>query len=133
MDSSNTFSFETVFSHPDKVKFIQKANKKGFRSYLYFVSTESVDININRINQRVQLGGHRVPKKKIIERYHRSMDHLYSALKISYRSYIFDNSGKNLYLFATVNLDKTITFKDIDKIPIWFQTYVINKMPLSDP
>lgn len=40
------FSFETVFSHPSKLSIMKEAAARGYKVYLYFVSTESPDINI---------------------------------------------------------------------------------------
>jgi predicted ABC-type ATPase len=41
LGGSKTFSFETVMSHPGKLDFIKEAKAKGFKTYLYFVCTES--------------------------------------------------------------------------------------------
>jgi predicted ABC-type ATPase len=84
LKTNETFSFETVFSHPGKVSFIEKANKQGYRTYLYFVSTNSPEINIERIKQRVSQGGHDVPESKIRERYKRSLGNLLPAMKLAY-------------------------------------------------
>lgn len=43
--AKKSFTFETVMSHPSKIEFISRLNKNGYRSYLYFVATESCDIN----------------------------------------------------------------------------------------
>jgi len=50
LKTQKTFSFETVFSHPDKVKYIDTANQSDYRTYLYFVSTNSPEINNDRVN-----------------------------------------------------------------------------------
>lgn len=59
-----SFTMETVFSHPDKVSFMQRAKDAGYKVYLYFVSTENPEINIKRVEGRVAAGGHDVPTKK---------------------------------------------------------------------
>lgn len=127
LKNSHTFSFETVFSHPDKVNFIKKANDNGFRTYLYFVSTESVEINIERVRQRVAQNGHDVPIEKIKKRYILAMENLYPAIKLAYKSFIFDNSFKASKLFATVSPEKTITIMPGENIPIWFEHYVLSR------
>lgn len=63
--SGRSFSFETVMSHPSTVDFIRNASSRGFKVYLYFVSTASVAINVDRVKQRVAKGGHDVPEPKI--------------------------------------------------------------------
>ncbi|MDH3348487.1 MAG: zeta toxin family protein [Desulfobulbaceae bacterium] len=122
-----TFSFETVFSHPDKVSFIEKANKQGYRTYLYFVSTNSPEINIARVKARVSLGGHDVPESKILKRYKRSLDNLLPAMKLAYRTYMFDNSGKQAKLIAQVTPAKNMHV-EAKQLPIWFEEYVLSRL-----
>lgn len=68
-----SFTFETVMSSPDKVTFLKKAQEAGYRTYLYFVATEDPDINVARVQYRVQTGGHPVAEDKIRSRYTRSL------------------------------------------------------------
>jgi predicted ABC-type ATPase len=69
------FSFETVFSHRSKLDIMKRAAENGYKVYLYFVSTESPDINIYRVSLRKEKGGHDVPP----ERYdHDTLDRLNS-------------------------------------------------------
>ena len=73
MDAERSFSFETVMSHPGKVELLRAAQQRGFRTYLYFVATDDVELNVRRVGVRVQVGGHAVPEQKIRERYLRSL------------------------------------------------------------
>jgi len=127
LKTKETFSFETVFSHPDKVSFIEKANKQGYRVYLYFVSTNSPDINMERVKARVSQGGHDVPKSKILKRYKLSLNNLLPAMKLAYRTYIFDNSGKQAKLLAQVTPARNMLV-EAKQLPIWFEEYVLSKL-----
>ena len=84
-------------------------------------------MNIARVEARVKLGGHDVPKDKIVDRYERTMNFLLDAIKLVDKAYLFDNSSTNPKLFATSQNDK-ITLVDSDYFPIWFQKYVIDKL-----
>ena len=54
---------------------MQRARDHGYKVYLYYVGTEDPLINVQRVQEiRVKEGGHNVPKNKIIDRYHRSME-----------------------------------------------------------
>ena len=86
------FSFETVFSHESNLAFMQRARDAGFKVYLYFIATNSPEINIDRVRIRVDAGGHNVPKDKIIERYGRSLKNLLPAIDLCYHAFVFDNS-----------------------------------------
>lgn len=130
LETDGTFFYETVFSHNSKLQLLQEAKAKGFKVYLYFVSTQDPAINWERIQSRVRQGGHKVPKKKVFSRYYNSLENLYPALKIADRVYFFDNSesGKTSYLnFAKCKDGKIVFTEGIDEVPEWFNKYVIEK------
>ena len=128
LDSSQSFSFETVFSHPSKLSFMQLAKSKGYRIYLYFIATESSLINISRVENRVAKLGHDVDSKLISSRYKRTLDNLYDAVKLTNRAYVFDNSGEYSELVCEVTDGKKVKMRDIDKQPPeWFKHYFYKK------
>ena len=86
--NGSKFSFETVMSHKSKVDFLESSTVNGYKNYLYYISTESPIINVERVEQRVKLGGHPVDKVKIEERYFRSLELLSEAISNTYRSFI---------------------------------------------
>lgn len=87
-----TFTIETVMSHESKLDFMRVARERGFRIYLYYISTSSPEINVGRVATRVIKGGHNVPEDKIKSRYERSLRNLHEAILLSDRAYLFDNS-----------------------------------------
>lgn len=117
-----SFTMETVFSHPDKLGLIRRAIANGYKVYLYFVSTEDPMINVKRVEGRVAAGGHDVPHDKIIERYSRTMNNLYDAVKLSYRAYIFDNSGKTTLKVAEKDKDGKLYLEE--SVPEWLLKYL---------
>lgn len=86
LQTGQTFTFETVMSHPGKVALLQQAQEAGYRTYLYFVATDDPAINVSRVANRVALGGHAVPEEKIVERYHKSLAQLVSAIRHTHRA-----------------------------------------------
>lgn len=119
-----SFTFETVMSSEDKVLFLEKAKNAGYRTYLYFVTTQDPTINISRVKNRVKLGGHDVPEEKIISRYYRSMKLLSKAIKYTDRAYIFDNSNHEKSWIAQIDNTSEITYKS-SQIPQWFSEYLL--------
>lgn len=122
-----TFSFETVMSHPSKIDVLRSAHDAGFMNYLYFISTESADINVNRVNERVAKGGHPVDEQKIRERYNRSMELIPDMIPYCHRCYFIDNSGEEYRLIVELEEAKTLTIHS-DEIPGWVDTYVLQKL-----
>jgi predicted ABC-type ATPase len=128
------FTFETVMSSPDKIEFLKKAKRAGYKTYLYFLCTKSPSINISRVKDRfLNRGGHDVCEDKIISRYYRSLDLLKDAVKNSNRSYIFDNSEPGdinnppPMLFVAEGHDGEILDAKVDEVPDWFDKYWIRK------
>lgn len=122
-----SFSFETVMSHPGKVEFLQYASQKGYITYLYYIATESPDINVNRVENRVAKGGHDVPVQKIKSRYYRSLDLLFDALKASDRAYLIDNSKKSNFVILEKKYNG-MGYPQTKKMPRWFNEHVLKKL-----
>ena len=121
-----SFTFETVMSSPDKIDFLRKAQQAGYRTYLYFVATEDPDINVARVQARVQMGGHPVAEDKIRDRYVRSLELLPDAVAYADRAYIFDNSGGGKVWIAEVTGGTDIEMK-ADQMPAWFKAALWDK------
>ena len=129
LKKGETFTFETVLSHPSKIEFLKESNKLGFKNYLYFICTVSPDINIDRVIQRVKLGGHDVPVDKIRNRYHESLKCLPKIIAQCYRCYFFDNSSETQSIEPIAIIDANKTFKMIaNQVPWWLQKYVIDSL-----
>lgn len=111
LDVGKTFSFETVMSHESKLDFILEARKKGFKTYLYFVSTESADINVAELKVELSMV---------------ALDLLAKAVKFSDRAFIFDNSGFSTPLLADKNEGNLKILKS--EVPDWFNKYLIERL-----
>lgn len=125
LNAGKKISFETVMSHNSKIDILKKSKGLGYKNYLYFISTESEKINIERVKLRVQMGGHPVENDKIKKRYYDSLKLLKSAVEQTYRSFIFDNSGIEPILILEVFEGNDITYHHED-IPNWVDQYLIN-------
>ncbi|HEV2481544.1 MAG TPA: hypothetical protein VGS79_17860 [Puia sp.] len=133
LTQNSTFTFETVLSHPSKIKFLQKAKEVGYKNYLYFVCTVDPAININRVNQRVALKGHNVPEDKIINRYHSSLALLSSLIPLTHRTFLLDNSAENSEIKLVGELEGDTTFiPKTDQMPRWVYEYVIEPLFLRE-
>jgi predicted ABC-type ATPase len=131
LSSKKKFSFETVFSHPGKLEIMKQAKANGYKVYLYFVSTESPEINKERVQIRVRNNGHDVPSDKIESRYFRSLDLLFDAAQIAYQVFFWDNSGSQPVMFAHFKMDgRKKKWDDIDNkaVPGWFRKYYSDKV-----
>lgn len=125
-----SFSFETVMSHPGKVDFFARARQNGYRTYLYFVATESPVLNVQRIMVRSETGGHGVPIDKVSTRYERSLSLVGDAIRHAFRAYFFDNSGNGPVWVAQVTPRGALELKvDPTTLPVWFKKWVSSQFP----
>jgi predicted ABC-type ATPase len=127
-----SFSFETVMSHPSKVDILVRARTAGFYVLMYFVGTDDPRINIDRVALRVAQGGHDVPTDRIVKRWHRTMGFLDQAIRASDEAFIFDNSASGpelafprLVLHTTSRPEGIVRDVLTRSIPDWVKHYAL--------
>lgn len=120
-----SFCFETVMSHPSKIEEIIEAKKNGYKIYFYFICIDDPEVNVSRVENRVEKGGHNVSPEKIESRYYNTLQNLISAIEQSDKCYLFDNSGQDFKLIAKVNGENLTLETEPEKLPNWFLEYVL--------
>ncbi len=119
LEQGQSMVFETVMSHVSKIHWMQKAKAKGYKIYLYYIATNSADIQKSRVKGRVMQNGHDVAEDKIEARYFRSLDLAMSALTISDRAWFIDNTSDDMQIVAELNDDREIIIEQSNP-PAWF-------------
>ena len=114
-----SLAFESVFSAPDKVDFLRRAQAGGFFTRVFFVATSDPAINAARVARRVMEGGHDVPIRKIISRYFRSIANCALIAGEVDRLYLYDNSvdGEQAALVLRASRGKVV--KHYRDVPDW--------------
>ena len=101
LEEGNSFGFETVASREDKLNFVKKAKNKGYYIDFIFVTAGTPEMCYKRVQDRVRLGGHDVPKDKVFSRFERTMGFLWDYLELSDHADVWDNSGEKLVLMLS--------------------------------
>ena len=86
------FTFETVLSTERNIDLLKSAKKVGYFIRGFYVLTCTPEINVLRVQTRVQLGGHDVPADKIRVRYMRALQILPEFVELCDVCSIYDNS-----------------------------------------
>jgi hypothetical protein len=73
-------SLETTLTGMTVLKRIRDAHAAGYEVSIRYVALASVELHINRIEQRVLKGGHHIPTETLMPRYEASLDNLPVAL-----------------------------------------------------
>lgn len=120
LEKGKSLVFETVFSSSEKLDFVRLAKNKGYFIRLFYVCTDSPEINAARIMKRYISGGHMVPFDKIYTRYYKSLENLENIIGEIDRCYLYDNSVNDRIpklIFRTVHgkIEKIYT----SNIPSW--------------
>ena len=94
LERRESFAVETTLAGKNYLQMMQYAMglDRGFEVVLIYIGTESVEINLARIANRVLGGGHNVPELDVRRRYLRSLQNLPAAARIADRVLLFDNS-----------------------------------------
>lgn len=127
LKNGHSFSYETVMSDPNKIEFLKKAKKAGYKIYLYYFATEDPRINISRIKVRVKQQGHNVKADTVKKRYYKSLENLVPAIKQTDRAYLFDTSKQVNRLISEITEGKHVSMVDLEDVPNWFVKYVMPK------
>lgn len=115
------FISETVFSDPAgaKLDMLRAAVEAGYEVTLVYIAVEPA-LSALRIDQRVAIGGHDVPRDRIAPRFERSLENLRAAISFVPVVKIYDNSSidEPYRLLATFESGRQ-SFVSDGKLPKW--------------
>lgn len=113
INAGETFSFETTLSTRSYKNLIAEANKSGYKITIVFFWLESVEMAIDRVQNRVRDGGHNIPEEIIRRRYRSGIKNLLEIyLPIVDRALLFDNSSNDPVLLAQKTRNDEIQILD---------------------
>jgi len=110
LKAGRSFSIETTLSGRTLLRFARSAQQDGWKIGLVYVGLRSSKQAIERVRQRVALGGHHVPPEDVRRRYERSLANLPAFLEIVDRAVVFDNSSEKGPLKVLEIENREITF-----------------------
>lgn len=96
------FAFETTLASRMLARRVQKWRDRGYQVHLIFMYLPSADLAVERVEQRVQTGGHTVPEATIRRRFAsglRHFFHVYRDLVHTWR--LYDNATQVPRLIAS--------------------------------
>ena len=93
------FTFETVLSTDRNLNLLKKAKDNGYFIRGIYILTSDPGINVARVNAREAMGGHGVPKEKIVTRYNRALALIPMLVDICDILHIYDNTEEPFRIF----------------------------------
>ena len=101
--SGSSFGMETTLSGHLPIAVMDDAVARGYRVSLIFIGTESVETNLQRIRDRVLLGGHDVPEPDVRRRYARGLRNLHRAVDRANDVVLYDNSETSGFTIIAIS------------------------------
>ena len=110
LNAKHDFSFETVLSTERNLNLLRTAKEQGYFIRGFYVLTADAELNVLRVQIRLQGGGHDVPADKIRSRYLKSLANTIEFVTLCDVCHIYDN---------TEDEPKRIFKKKRDEITFW--------------
>ncbi len=94
---------ETTLSEQNRHSdLLKKARLLEYKTWLFYIGLRDADLHLERVKQRFAVGGHDIPDVDILRRFERSRANLPAAIRLSDRTMIYDNSGRDFRLVASL-------------------------------
>lgn len=93
LNERRTFAVETTLAGQSIRRLISSAKRLGYKIVLVFIGTNTPVINLKRISERTQAGGHGVAPTILRRRYARGLRALNDLIAYVDECHVFDNSG----------------------------------------
>jgi len=107
------FSFETTLASKTFAPWITELRKTGYVFHLVFLWLPSEEFAINRVAERVRMGGHNVPEDTIRSRYHAGLRNFFNLYHPLADSWVFyNNSVAKPTLIAYSDLEQRLIVTD---------------------
>lgn len=118
LNGKNDFMIESNLAKSSDYDWVEKVKNYGYDVILYFLCTDDINVNINRIQRRVKEGGHDIPPEIVIHRYKMAITYLKTKLNLFNEIYFIDNSSDEAVEIGYIkNNILTEIFSDLPK---WF-------------
>lgn len=122
-DKGQSFCQETTLCGSDILRNIRKAKISGYRVILYYVGVNSAEIAKERVQIRVQNGGHGISDEDIDRRYNVSLEKLSEVIPLCDEVIVYDNT--TVYETIAIYKDGKLAWQKASQ-PEWFRTILQN-------
>lgn len=94
-EARRDFAFETTLASRFYASWLQKLKAEGYRVSVIFLWLGTVETAIERVNERVRLGGHSIPEETIRRRFDRGIGNFFELyLQVADAWRVFDAASE---------------------------------------
>ena len=123
LGESRSYVIETTLSGTGMLRHMKAVRSEGYRTALHYVSLGSPAQALDRIRNRVALGGHDVPENDVRRRFLRSHSNLPTAVQLAGEVVLYDNSFPE-QPHRVVAILKGKTLRVSDDVPDWASSII---------
>ncbi len=92
-EERENFAFETTLASRTFAHWIEELKRTGYAFHLFFLWLPAPEFAVDRVAERVRMGGHNVPEDTIKRRYHAGLKNFFSLYRpLADSWYFYDNS-----------------------------------------
>lgn len=106
LSAGRSFVLESTVSGKYHLDAIKRAKQEKYNIILIYVFLDSIKQNLARIQMRVKLGGHNVPKADVIRRYNRSLQNFWELTDLIPNWDLYYNGASKFHLVARKSTKK---------------------------
>ena len=100
ISSGKNFIWETVVAKEDKIAFLRKCRRYGYKIISIFISVGSPQLLIERIEERHRQGWYNIPRNKIESRFSMVMENMQTLIQLSDEFIAIDASDGYRIIFS---------------------------------
>ena len=119
-----SFNQESTLCGKSIIKNFRRAKQLGYTIELHYVGVDSAETAKQRVEERVQNGGHGIPASDIEKRYIESFANLQYLLQECDLAFFYDNTDR-FHRFAIFHKGKLVRLSQ--NVPDWFK-FVLDKI-----
>jgi predicted ABC-type ATPase len=122
LSAEQSFAIETTLTGHSELRVMSAARHAGYKINLVYVGVDDALTSLARVRERVAQGGHDVPSAIVMRRYAKSLANLVTAVGMTDRCFILDNTGNRHRLLVTI--DEGRVRHASRRLPSWAQTVI---------
>ena len=120
------FAFESTLASRFHANWLRKLDQQGYIFHLFFLWLRSPEIAIQRVKERVRMGGHSIPEEVIRRRYTKGIKNFFDLYQPLAQTWaVYDNSSSNGMILLADGMKQL--FLNIYETDLWTKFFELKK------
>jgi predicted ABC-type ATPase len=121
IESRQSFMQESILSSDRKVQELSRMKEQGYETTLIYMCLDNPNLNLERVQHRIDNGGNVVPAHVVSRDYEESLQNLSKAILIADETRIYDNTKRDEPHKLLVTVEQGIATEHVERMPGWVE------------